>query len=219
MFVLSFENENDRTSFSRYYVPNVQIQDFNVLINGKYFFDIPIKNGEKTCDQIIEMGRNNDYTTDNLLDYEYFSKHYKLSVIDQSKQIELENSDLKKQIYLFKFIGRVMQIIEMGRNNVYTTDNLLDYEYFSKHYKLTVIDLSKQIELENSDLKQQIYLFKFIGRVKRDANYWNGKKQWLHDRQFIRLWVFFKALQINCNRSKQINWIRKLWFEAINLFV
>ena len=121
--------------------------------------------------QIIEMGRNNDYTTDNLLDYEYFSKHYKLSVIDLSKQIELENSDLKKQIYLFKFIGRFMQIIEMGRNNVYTTDNLLDYEYFSKHYKLTVIDLSKQIELENSDLKQQIYLFKFIGRVKRDANY------------------------------------------------
>ena len=46
--VLSFENENDRTSFSKYYVPNVQIKDFNVLIYGKSFFDMPIKNGEET---------------------------------------------------------------------------------------------------------------------------------------------------------------------------
>ena len=52
----------------------------------------------------------------------------------------------------------------MGRNNDYTTGNLLDYEYFSKHYKLIAIDLRKQIELENSDLRQQI---NFIGRLKR----------------------------------------------------
>ena len=52
----------------------------------------------------------------------------------------------------------------MGRNNDYKTGNLLHYEYFSKHYKVIVIDLTKQIELENSDLKQQII---FIGRLKR----------------------------------------------------
>ena len=104
LFVLSFENENDRTSFSKYYVPNVQIKDFNVLIDGKSFFDMPIKNGEETYEQIIEMGRNNDYTTGNLLDYEYFSKHYKLIAIDLSKRTELENPDLKQQI---NFIGRL----------------------------------------------------------------------------------------------------------------
>ena len=59
---------------------------------------MPIKNEEETYEQIIEMGRNNDYTTGNLLDYEYFSKHYKLIAIDLSKQIELENPDLKQQI-------------------------------------------------------------------------------------------------------------------------
>ena len=53
-------------------------------------------------------------------------------------------------------------MVEMGRNNDYMTGNLLDYEYFSKHYKLTAIDLSKQIELEIPDLKQQI---NFIGRL------------------------------------------------------
>ena len=53
----------------------------------------------------------------------------------------------------------------MGRNNDYTTGSLLDYEYFSKHYKLIAVDFSKQVELENPDLKQQI---NFIERLKRD---------------------------------------------------
>ena len=53
----------------------------------------------------------------------------------------------------------------MGRNNDCTTANLLDYEYFSNYYKLIVIDLRKQIELENPDLKQQI---NFIGRLEDD---------------------------------------------------
>ena len=94
LFVLLFENENDRTPFSRYYVPNVQIKGFNVLIDVKRFFEMPIKNGEETYKQIIEMGTTNDYTTDNLLDYEYFSKHYKLFAIDLSKKIETENPNL-----------------------------------------------------------------------------------------------------------------------------
>ena len=95
MFVLSFENENDRTFYSKYYVPNVQIKYFNVFIDQKSFFDMPTKNDKETYEQIIEMWGNNDYTTSNLLDYEYFSKYYKLIAIDLSKQNELENPDLK----------------------------------------------------------------------------------------------------------------------------
>ena len=104
LFVLSLENENDRTSFSKYYVPKVDIKDFNVLINRKIFFDILIKNNEQTYEQIIEMGRNNDYTTDNLLDYERFSKHYKFIAIGLSKKIELENPDLNQQVNI---VGRL----------------------------------------------------------------------------------------------------------------
>ena len=80
-----------------------------MLIDGKSFFDIPIKNGEEIYEQIIKMGRNNDYTTRNLLDYEYFSKHYKVIVIDLSKQIDLENFDLKQPI---NFIGRLKRVEE-----------------------------------------------------------------------------------------------------------
>ena len=53
----------------------------------------------------------------------------------------------------------------MGRDNGYMTVNWLDYEYFSKHYKLIATYLSKQIELENPDLKRQI---SFIGRLTRN---------------------------------------------------
>ena len=75
-----------------------------MLIDGKSFFDMQMKNYEETYEQMIEMGRNNDYTTGNLLDSQYFSKHYKLIAIDLNKQIELENPDLKQQI---NFIGRL----------------------------------------------------------------------------------------------------------------
>ena len=74
LFVLSFERieENNvkkdyRDSFSHYYVPKVQIKDFNVLIDGKSFLDLPIKNDEQAYEKIINMS-NSDYTTGNLLD-------------------------------------------------------------------------------------------------------------------------------------------------------
>ena len=72
LFVLSFANEDDSTSFSKYYTPEAEIKGFNVLIDGKRFFDIPIKNKKEAYKKIIEMSKNNDYPTGNLLDYEYF---------------------------------------------------------------------------------------------------------------------------------------------------
>ena len=104
LFVLSFENEEDRTSFSKYYVPKVEIKDFNVLIDEKGFFDVPVKNKEKAYENLMSISKNNDYTTGNLLDYEYFSEHYKLIAIDLSKQIELENPNLKQKN---NFIGKL----------------------------------------------------------------------------------------------------------------
>ena len=65
---------------------------------------MPIKNDEGIYKQIIKARRINDYTTGNLLDYEYFSKHYRLIPTDLSKQIEVENPDLKQQI---NFIERL----------------------------------------------------------------------------------------------------------------
>ena len=86
LFVLSFENEEDRTSFSKFYVSKVEIKDLNVLIDGKSFSDAPVIKNEEAYKKIRSINKNNDYTTGILLDYEYFSKHYKLIAIDSSKK-------------------------------------------------------------------------------------------------------------------------------------
>ena len=98
LFVLWFKNEEHRTLFSKYYVPKIEIKDSNVLIDGKSFLNVPVKNKEEAYEQIMNIGKNNDYTTGSLLDYKYVSKHYKLIAIDLRKQVVLENPDLRQQI-------------------------------------------------------------------------------------------------------------------------
>ena len=79
----------------------VKVNDFNVLIDGKSFFDLSVKNDEEAYEKIIDMSNNSDYTTCNLLDYAYYKKHYKLIAIDLSKQTKLNDS---QQI---NFIGKL----------------------------------------------------------------------------------------------------------------
>ena len=104
LFVLSFPRNNNtdsRDSFSNYYVTIVEIKDFNVLIDGKFFFDLSVKNEEETYEKFIDMSNNNDYTTGNLLDFAYFKENYKLIAIDLSKQTKLKDPE---QI---NFIGKL----------------------------------------------------------------------------------------------------------------
>ena len=70
-FVLSFENENHRTSHSTYYLPKVEIKDYNVMIDGRNFFDQPIYSMTKTYETIrrIATGQGDHYTISCLLDY------------------------------------------------------------------------------------------------------------------------------------------------------
>ena len=62
------------------------VKDYNVIIDKLAFFDLPIKTEEDTYVKIIHISRNNEYTTGNLLDYDYFKKHYILIPIDLCKQ-------------------------------------------------------------------------------------------------------------------------------------
>ena len=111
LFVLSFQRiagENNTTkdyrdSFSYYYVPNVGIKDFNVLIDGKKFFDLPVKNDEEAYEKIMNMGNSNDYTTGNLFDFAYFLKNYRLIAFDLSKQTKLK--DLQQISFIYKILN------------------------------------------------------------------------------------------------------------------
>ena len=99
LFVLAYQTAHDRQSFSQFYLPRVMVKDFNVTIDKLAFFDLPIKTEEEAYEKIIDISRNNEYTTGNLLDYDYFKKYYKLIAIDLSKQQLLqENEDLIQQI-------------------------------------------------------------------------------------------------------------------------
>ena len=89
LFVLSFERieennvkKNHRDSFSYYYIPNVEMKDFDVLMEGKNLSDVPVKNEEEAYEKIIEMSRNNDYITSNLVDFAYFKENCRLIAID-----------------------------------------------------------------------------------------------------------------------------------------
>ena len=105
LFVLAYRTDDDRQSFSQFYLPRVMVKDFNVIIDKLAFFDLPIKTEEEAYEKIIDISRNNEYTTGNLLDYDYFKKYHKLIAIDLSKQQVLqENEDLIQQI---NFIGRL----------------------------------------------------------------------------------------------------------------
>ena len=122
LFILAYQNADDRRSFSQFYLQNVLVKDFNVIIDKLVFFDLPIKTEEEAYEKIIDISRNNEYTTGYLLDYDYFKKHYKLIAIDLSKQQVLqENEDLIQQI---NFIGKlegaanVFIIIEKKENTI-----------------------------------------------------------------------------------------------------
>ena len=122
LFVLAYQNDVVRQSFHQFYLPRVMVKDFNVIIDKLAFFDLPITNEEEAYEKIIDISRNNEYTTGNFLDYDYFKKCYKLIAIDLSKQQVLqENKDLIQQI---NFIGRldvdanVFVIIEKKENTI-----------------------------------------------------------------------------------------------------
>ena len=118
LFALSFENKDDRTAQTKYYLATVEMKDYNVIINGKNIFDHPVKNSLRTYDDIrkIEIGAGDDYTTSCLLHYNYINNYYKIIAIDLSKQQGL--------------------------------DCLLDYNYFNNYCKIITIDLSKQQGLD-----------------------------------------------------------------------
>ena len=92
-FFLAYQNAGDRQSVFQFYLPRVMVKDFNVIIDKLAFFDLPIKTEEEAYEKIIDISRNNEYTTGNLLDYDCFKKYYKIIAIDLSKQQVLQENE------------------------------------------------------------------------------------------------------------------------------
>ena len=129
LFVLAFEDEDQRTSHSGYYLPNVEIKDYNIVINGGNLFDQPIKNNKVTYENIrkIATGQGDDYTTGCLLDYSYFMDTYKMIAVDLSKQQVLDADPREIQQINFTAnldrggITRVYFILEEAKETILGT--------------------------------------------------------------------------------------------------
>ena len=93
-FVLAFQNDTQRTSGKGYYLPNVKLKDYSIMINGENIFDLPIKNNKVTYEtsRNVATGQGHDCLemTGCLLDYPYFKGSYKMITVDLSKQPALD---------------------------------------------------------------------------------------------------------------------------------
>ena len=99
LFVLAFKNDTQNTSHSGYYLPNVELKDYNIMINGENFFDQPVKNNKVTYENIrkIATGQGDNHTTGCLLDYPYFKDSDKMNTVDLSKQQALVANPITNQ--------------------------------------------------------------------------------------------------------------------------
>ena len=124
LFVLAFDNTNngpnkvERNNHKKYFLPRVDITNYNILIDGRNFYDQPINDQIKNYGEIrkIATGKRDDYTTVCLLDYQYFKDHYQLITVDLSKQKELDTDP--GAIQQIEFYG----MLDINSQSVYSLE-------------------------------------------------------------------------------------------------
>ena len=100
------DNQFNRNSKRVYYLPRNDLKKYNVIIDGRNFYDNPVESDIEKYRELkkVMTGKGEDYTTGSLLDYDYFKKHYKLVAVDLSKQKELDADPRAIQQIEFKYI-------------------------------------------------------------------------------------------------------------------
>ena len=132
LFVLAYahgDNATNENSYDKYFLPRLKIDNYNIEIDGRNFYDQSINDLIKQYDEIrkISTGHGDDYTTGCLLDFAYFDKNYRLIAADLSKRKALD-ADPKA----------IQQTIFTGEASV----NVLIY-YILEKSKETVLEFSK----------------------------------------------------------------------------
>ena len=131
LFVLPFENETQRISYKPYYLPTIEIKDYNVTIDRQIFFDQPVRNNLIASDNIrnITATQGDDYTTGCLVDYNYFKSYYKMIGIDLIKKQALDadpkaiwidfTGNLERQATIFFIIKEAKEtVLDLSQGTV-----------------------------------------------------------------------------------------------------
>ena len=95
LFVMAYNRANGqptRNGEQKYYLPRIDLEKYNVIIDGRNFYDNPVESDIEKYRELkkVMIGKGEDYTAGSLLDFSYFDKHYKLVAADLSKQKELD---------------------------------------------------------------------------------------------------------------------------------
>ena len=99
-------NQATRNGQKKYYLPIIDLEKYNVIIDGRNFYDNPIESDIEKYRELkkVMIRKGEDYTTGSLLDYNYFKKNYKLVAVDLFKQKELDADPRAIQKIEFKYI-------------------------------------------------------------------------------------------------------------------
>ena len=109
LFVMAYNRANGqptRNGQRKYYLPRIDLEKYNVIIDGRNFYDNPIESDIEKYRELkkVMIGKGKDYTTRSFLDFNYFDKHYKLVAVDLSKQKELDADPRAIQQIEFKYM-------------------------------------------------------------------------------------------------------------------
>ena len=108
LFVMAYNRGNGQPTKNgqqKYYLPRIDLEKYNVIIDGRNFYDNPIESDIEKYRELkkLMIGKGEDYTTGSLLDFNYFDKH-KLVAVDLSKQKELDADPRAIQQIEFKYM-------------------------------------------------------------------------------------------------------------------
>ena len=109
LFVMAYSteaNQPTRDGRRKYYLPRIDLKKYNVIIDGRNFYDNPIESDIEKYRELkkVMIGKGIGYTTGSLLDYDYFKRHNKLVAVDLSKQKELDADPRAIQQIEFKYM-------------------------------------------------------------------------------------------------------------------
>ena len=110
LFIMAYSREDNnqptKNGQQKYYLPRIDLNKYNVIIDGRNFYENPIESDIEKYRELkkLMIGKGEDYTTRSFLDYNYFKKHYKLVAVDLSKQKELD-ADAIQQIEFKYMLG------------------------------------------------------------------------------------------------------------------
>ena len=139
LFVLAYidqggANRVTADSHRRYFLPRIKIENYNIEIDGRNFYDQPINGSIKQYDEVRKVltGQGDDYTTDCLLDFAHFEKTYRLIAADLSKQKALDADS--RAIQQIIFTGKIKSTVANTRVIIY---------YILEQSKETILEFSK----------------------------------------------------------------------------